>query len=189
MISDEFRKKFKEKSIDKVLKVRQGIATGDNFRCLRFWWEVEKESITSINDKESRKWVGYSKGGPYQKWYGNMWAVINLSAEGYEYLLNNGNHLPSKEYYYLEGLTYSASGSKGPSFRYLPINNTFDVGGSCIFPYEFKNIPYSIAFMNSKLSFYITSCLNPTVNTQVGDLKRIPFVDVFIQFFAQKTIK
>jgi hypothetical protein len=175
-ISDEFRKKFKEKSIDKVLKVRQGIATGDNFRCLRFWWEVEKESITSINDKESRKWVGYSKGGPYQKWYGNMWAVINLSAEGYEYLLNNGNHLPSKEYYYLEGLTYSASGSKGPSFRYLPINNTFDVGGSCIFPYEFKNIPYSIAFMNSKLSFYITSCLNPTVNTQVGDLKRIPFV-------------
>ena len=44
------------------------------------------------------------------------------------------------------------------------------------FPFEYLNINYSIAFMNSKLCFYITGCLNPTVNTQVGDLKRVPFV-------------
>lgn len=30
--------------------------------------------------------------------------------------------------------------------------------------------------MNSKLTFYITDCLNPTVNVQPQDLKRIPFV-------------
>jgi len=30
--------------------------------------------------------------------------------------------------------------------------------------------------MNSRLSFYLIDCLNPTVNTQVGDLKRVPFV-------------
>lgn len=30
--------------------------------------------------------------------------------------------------------------------------------------------------MNSKIVFYILDCLNPTVNTQVGDLQRIPFV-------------
>lgn len=174
-ISDEFREKFKSKSIDELLKVRQGIATGNNNRCLRFWWEVNQEEL-STKLKDDKKWIGYSKGGPYQKWHGNMWLVVDFSEEGYDYLLNNGNHLPSKEYYYLKGLTYSASGSKGASFRYLPENNVFDVGGSCIFPYEYKNVEYSIAFMNSKLCFYITSCLNPTVNTQVGDLKRVPFV-------------
>ena len=174
-ISDEFREKFKEKSIEEVLKVRQGIATGDNNRCLRFWWEINKEEI--LNDLgDKKKWVGYAKGGPYQKWFGNMWLVVNFDEEGYNYLLNNGNHLPSKEFYFLEGLTYSASGSKGASFRYFPKNNVFDVGGSCIFPFEYFNINYSIAFMNSKLCFYITGCLNPTVNTQVGDLKRVPFV-------------
>lgn len=30
--------------------------------------------------------------------------------------------------------------------------------------------------MNSRLAFYLIDCLNPTVNTQVGDLKRVPFV-------------
>jgi len=34
-----------------------------------------------------------------------------------------------------------------------------------------------MAFLNSKLCFYITECLNPTVNTQVGDIKRVPFVN------------
>ncbi|MBI6121034.1 BREX-1 system adenine-specific DNA-methyltransferase PglX [Salegentibacter maritimus] len=174
-ISDDFREKFKSKSINELLKVRQGIATGNNNRCLRFWWEVDQSEISTKRSDE-KKWVGYSKGGPYQKWYGNLWLVVDFSKEGYDYLLNHGNHLPSKEYYFLKGLTYSASGSKGASFRYLPENNVFDVGGSCIFPFIYKNIDYSIAFMNSKLCFYITSCLNPTVNTQVGDLKRVPFV-------------
>jgi len=38
---------------------------------------------------------------------------------------------------------------------------------------QFK-IEYFLGFLNSKLSFYIVDCLNPTVNTQVGDLKRVP---------------
>lgn len=174
-ISDGFREKFKAEPVDDVLKVRQGIATGDNLRCLRFWWEIDKHQI-SKNRNDDLKWKLYSKGGPFKKWYGNLWLVIDFSEEGYNYLQNNGNHLPSKEFYFRKGLTYSASGSKGVSFRYLPENHVFDVGGSCIFPYKYANIPYSIAFLNSKLSSYLTNCLNPTVNTQVGDLKRIPFV-------------
>ena len=175
-ISDEFREKFKSKSIDEILSVRQGIATGNNNRCLRFWWEVSRDTI-SVEKGDGKKWVGYSKGGPYQKWSGNLWLLIDFSLPGYDYLSSHGNHLPSKQFYFLEGLTYSASGSKGASFRYLPSNNVFDVGGSCIFPSGYKNIPYAISFMNSKLCFYITDCLNPTVNTQVGDLKRVPFVN------------
>ncbi len=174
-ISDEFRNKFIEKSIDETMSVRQGIATGNNNRCLRFWWEIDKAHISN-NPSDKEKWVGYSKGGPYQKWAGNLWLVIDFSSKGYDYLANNGNHLPSKQFYRREGLTYSASGQKGASFRILPANNVFDVGGSCIFPSGFNNIFYSIAFMNSKLCIYITGCLNPTVNTQVGDLKRVPFV-------------
>jgi hypothetical protein len=58
----------------------------------------------------------------------------------------------------------------------MPTNLLFDVGGSCIFPGDFKNVKYYLSFLNTKLTFYIADCLNPTVNTQVGDLKRIPFV-------------
>jgi hypothetical protein len=174
-ISDEFREKFNSKSIDETLSVRQGIATGNNNRCLRFWWEIDKANI-SIEKKDGKKWVGYAKGGPYQKWSGNQWLLVDFSDQGYKYLSTNGNHLPSRNFYFLEGITYSASGSKGASFRHFPSNSVFDVGGSCIFPAEYRNIPYYLSFMNSKLCFYITECLNPTVNTQVGDLKRVPFV-------------
>jgi hypothetical protein len=174
-ISDRFRKKFKEKSINDVLNPRQGIATGDNLRCVRFWWEVNKDDI-SEKLEDDKKWKFYSKGGPYNKWFGNNWTVIDYSSTGYSYLLNNGNHLPSRNFYFKEGVTYCAAGSKGVSFRYMSSNYLFDVGGSCIFPGSFENINYYIAFLNSKLSFYIAKSLNPTVNTQVGDLKRIPFV-------------
>lgn len=174
-ISDDFRKKFNEKTIDKLLNPRQGIATGDNDRCVRFWWEINKSDLSLVTD-DNKKWKFYSKGGPFNRWYGNFWTVIDYSPSGYNFLLNSGNHLPSRNFYFLEGTTYSASGSKGVSFRYMPTNHLFDVGGSCIFPGEFKNVKYYLSFLNTKLSFYIADCLNPTVNTQVGDLKRIPFV-------------
>lgn len=174
-ISDGFREKFKEKAINDILNPRQGIATGNNDKCVRYWWEVEQNEL-SINDDDEKKWKFYSKGGPYNKWYGNFWTVIDYSPTGHNFLLNSGNHLPSRNFYFLEGATYSASGSKGVSFRYMPTNLLFDVGGSCIFPGDFKNVKYYLSFLNTKLTFYIADCLNPTVNTQVGDLKRIPFV-------------
>lgn len=48
-ISDEFREKFKEKTINDILNPRQGIATGNNDKCVRYWWEVELNEL-SIND-------------------------------------------------------------------------------------------------------------------------------------------
>ena len=174
-ISDGFRENFKEKPLDEVLKPRQGIATGNNDKCVRFWWEIMYNDI-SKNIDDGKKWKLYSKGGSFNKWYGNFWSVIDYSDHGYDFLLNNGNHLPSRNFYFKKGITYSASGSKGASFRYMPENHLFDVGGSCIFSDEYSNIFYSLAFLNSKLSFYIADCLNPTINTQVGDIKRIPFV-------------
>jgi hypothetical protein len=174
-ISDGFRGKFKEKELDEVLNPKSGVVTGNNDRCVRFWWENRKDDISNSVD-DGRKWKFYSKGGPYNKWYGNLWTAIDYSPSGYDFLLNNGNHLPSRSFYFQEGITYSASGSKGASFRYMPTNLIFDAGGSSIFMGEYSNVFYSIALLNSIVAGYIIDCLNPTVNTQVGDLKRIPFV-------------
>ena len=83
----------------------------------------------------------------------------------------------NEQFYLRSGVTYSASGSKGVSFRFLPENFVFDVGGSSIFIKENKfSIEYLLGFLNSTLTLYIADCLNPTVNTQVGDIQRVPFV-------------
>lgn len=81
-ISDEFREKFDNDCINDVLNPRQGIATGSNERCVRFWWEVDKNEI-SQTVTDGLKWKNYAKGGPYKKWFGNNWALIDFSKEGW----------------------------------------------------------------------------------------------------------
>ena len=172
-ISDEFREKFKLKTVDDALYIQRGCETSNNNKFLRFWWEIDKNDIAKKTD--DNKFYIYSKGGPYEKWYGNLWLSINFKENSYKEIGKNGN-LTSENFYYKKGISYSASGSKGPSFRYLPENCVFDVGGSSIFPKEYKNIESYLAYFNSKLTSYIINCLNPTVNVQIWDLKRLPFV-------------
>ncbi len=181
-ISDGFREKFKGKALGEYFHPAQGMATSNNERFVRFWWEVEQSKL-SINIDDNLKWKLYSKGGPFNKWYGNNWTVVNWENNGFEiknFVDDNGRQRSAvrNEHFYLnKGVTYTASGSKGATFRLHPLNNLFDVGGSCIFSKsDYKNNEYLLAFLNTKLAFYILDCLNPTVNTTQGDLARIPLV-------------
>lgn len=175
-ISDEFREKFASADIDNVLYVRQGGATGNNERTLRFHWEVNVGDI-SKEVKDGRKYTFYPKGGPFEKWYGNNWIVIGYKdPETYRYLKTHGNRLPSETFYLKEGVTYCSSGSRGCSFRYMPRNQVISGAGPGVYPSDqFQDIYYFLGFLNSKLSTYLLNCLNPTVNVTQGDIKRIPF--------------
>lgn len=196
-ISDEFREKFKKESVKDLLKNCQGLATANNNRFLRFWWEL------SSSDKkiDSDDWVYYAKGGPYKKWSGNLWLMVNWKSDGRD--IKNYNDDKGKQksrpqneaVYFKEGITYSASGSKGPSYRLLPKGCIFDVGGSSIFPInKYKNNSYILAFFNSPFSKYVIECLNPTVNKQVGDVERVPFAipdathESLIEFLSQRNV-
>lgn len=176
-ISDEFRNKFSESALDDNVTVCQGLATADNCRFLRFWWEIEFD----IEDNNS--WIRYAKGGTFNKWVGNLWTTVNWKNDGEDikdFKDENGkirSRPQNEQFYFKKGITYSASGRGGYAFRLLPENCMFDVGGSSIFPVKnYKNIEYLLALLNSKLVFYIANCLNPTANIQVGDLKKVPFV-------------
>ena len=63
------------KSLSEVAKPRQGLATSDNDRFLRFWHEVELPKIgfgmQSIDDSEQfkYKWFPCTKGGNFRRWY------------------------------------------------------------------------------------------------------------------------
>jgi len=180
-ISNELREKFKAKTFHEVLDIRAGIQTSNNDRFLRYWWEVGREHISFDSIVNNNKfWIPYAKGGPYKKWAGNLWLVINWYREGVflqEYLKSRGQDLHAQKFYFKKGLTYSATNTKGISFRDLPKFNLFDIKGSCLFSKEDANLEFCLAVLNSKLTKYLIDCLNPTIETQVGDVKRIPFVD------------
>lgn len=191
-ISDEFREKFGSDDLDLVLYIRQGGATGNNERTLRFFWEVSSNDLSEVIE-DKKPYVFYPKGGPFCKWYGNNWVVIAYKNPiMYEYLKSHGNRLPSERFYLQEGVTYCSSGSRGCSFRYMPVNQVISGAGPGIYPSEkYSNINYYLGFLNTILSTYLLESLNPTVNVTQGDIKRVPFacpneneeqiVDVLVQ--------
>lgn len=172
-ISEGFRAKFSGDSISKVCPPKSGLATSNNERFLRFWWELNPDDISTELDDE-KGWKFYAKGGSYNKWFGNLWLCVNWKDNASEMRQTGRAVFRNEECYFKKGITYSALGSG--SFRLLPENSVYDVGGASLFPIENNDNDYIIALLNSSFSNYIVSCLNPTVNTQVGDIERIPFV-------------
>lgn len=186
-VSDGLRKLFEKGLIDDVAKTCQGIATADNNRFLRLWWEEGlknvKIGVTSHDEAHfsNYKWFPYMKGGEVKKWYGNQEYTVNWEKSGYE--IKNffkAGRLASRpqnlEYCFQEGATYSFLTVSNLSVRYLPKGFIFDVAGSSIFPKKI-NLFLMLGILNSKLSTFLIKLINPTVNYQVGDLARIPIPD------------
>lgn len=175
-ISDEFREKFGKTIMDDIFDIRAGIQTSNNNRFLRYPWEIT--DLRTSNNNQGR-WVLYAKGGPYCKWHGNIWLTIDWKDEGsylQDFLKSRGQDLHAQEYYFKKGITYSAKGSGSISFREYDSNCLFDIAGSCIFPNgKFENMGYVLGVYNSQIVSYSLDCLNPTVNKQPNDLKRLPF--------------
>ena len=175
-ISDGFREKFEGKTVDEYLKVSQGMSISDSERFARFYWEISNQ-FSYDKSQKTDKWIFFPKGGPFEKWYGNNWLVVNWENDGYEIKSFPKSAVRNERFYFCEGITYSSSGSKGASFRWLPSMNVFSGGGPGIHPINKRvSVSYALAFFNSKIAFYMLGSLNPTVNTTQGDLNRIPFV-------------
>jgi hypothetical protein len=182
-ISDEFREKFTGESLEEFANVCKGLTTANNLRFLRYFWEVNNDDISENYQIDKRKWVRFAKGGEYNKWSGNLWLVVNWDNFGYEiknFTDDKGkvrSRPQNERFYFKTGVTGSYNGSKGVSFRYLPNNHiTEGASGGIFLPEDQEHIiPFTLALLNSKLVFYICHCLNPTYNTEVGDLQRIPF--------------
>jgi hypothetical protein len=162
---------------------RQGLGTTDNGRFVRSWTEVSFQMIgfgfaNKLDALASgKKWFPYSKGGGFRRWFGNDFDVVNWENDGAEIrenLIGKNPNIPrSESHYFKEGLTWGLITSANFSARLSPQGGIFDVGGSKAFP-KAQDRPYFLGYLNSSLSSKLLKVLNPTLNFQVGDLKRLP---------------
>ena len=150
------------KKIAEVAKPRVGQNTGDNDRFLRLWQEVEISKIGFCVSHDSlattkEKWIPYSKGGAFRRWYGNYYYVINWENDGkeikdYAVVRNNGKHwsryIQNMDYLCCEGVTWSDISSSKFACRYLPQGFICDVKGSSAYP-DKKILGSYLAFLNS----------------------------------------
>jgi hypothetical protein len=174
----------KSKCISEFLTVKQGLATGNNDKFIRYYWEIETNRFKSDLSKYSLpyKWIPYDKGGGYKKHYGNDLYVIDWINDGikiknYKDEFGKQRSRPQNiSYYFKEGFTFNLTGKI--SFRYKNRGHIFDVQGSSLFS---KNTDkrvhlFYLALLNSKISVFFTELTNPTMVTQVGDVSQIPLI-------------
>jgi len=178
--SNAIKRFSQSSSLDDFLSVKQGLASSSNDRFIRYHWEISLSSFKAnlqCYDNKS-KWLPYDKGGGYKKFYGNEYFVINWLNNGEEIKKFPRSVIRNPEYYFRRGLTFNLTGKI--SLRLKNYGHIFDVQGSSIFideeRFDFELIYFFLGLLNSNLTPFLTDLTNPTMVTQVGDLKVIPVV-------------
>lgn len=174
------------KRIDSFADPKQGLATADNNRFLRLWFEVPLANCGfSMTQEEAIKsdlrWFPYNKGGGFQKWYGNNEYLVNWENDGYEIRnFSDGNgyirsRAQNTQYYFQECLSWCKVTISGFSMRYIPKGFLFDIAGCSLFNTGDK-MRYVLGFANSKVNSLILSIISPTVNYEVGHIASLPII-------------
>ena len=179
-VSDVFLKVFENKLIGDIADSKQGVATADNNRFLRLWFECNKNMLflnCSSHEESSlsnQKWYPYNKGGEFRKWYGNNDYVVNWYSDGMELKAFKKSVLRNPNYYFQECFSWSLVTSSVAAFRYKPNGHIFDVAGMSCF--SKNNLLYLLGLCNTKVVMEILKVIAPTINFQCGDIANIPVI-------------
>ena len=190
--SEASRRAFLEGTpLSKIEPPRQGLATSDNNRFLRKWWEspLSNISFSSVSRADAqlsgKRWFPIIRGGDFRKWYGNLSEVVNWSNDGaemksavmkkYPYLNNPNFVIKNPNFYFLPAISWSKISSGSIAFRYEPSGMLFEVAGPCIFAKR-DSLPYLLGLANSSSILSIASMLSPTLNFEVGQIATYPVI-------------
>lgn len=159
---------------------KQGIATADNNKYLRLWYEVSVENVkfdAKTHEEASlcsEKWYPYNKGGEFRKWYGNNDFVVNWYRDGKDLRNDRKAVLRNRPFYFKPCFSWSLVTSSVAAFRYKPMGHIFDVAGMSCFSQT--NLLYLLALCNTKVVMKILEIIAPTINYQCGDIANIPVI-------------
>lgn len=180
-VSENFIRAFENgRLLGEIASSKQGIATADNNRFLREWYEVNVEKIlfdcsTHEESKTSpAKWYPYNKGGEFRKWYGNNDYVVNWQYDGAELRNFKKSVIRNPNFYFMPCFSWSLISTSVAAFRYKPKGHIFDVAGMSCFSND--KLHYLLALCNSSCAMKVLEVIAPTINYQCGDIANIPVI-------------
>lgn len=169
-VSERMLKCFDYQTIDsEFMAIVKGIFTGDNERFLRLWYEVNIDSFL-------KKWMPYSKGGNYRKWYGNLEYVLNWDRNGRELSQFKGSGLSASRYFGKKTIVWTKLTSYKTGFRLNDATVFFDDASPALVQKNGNEMEYYLALLNSAIAFEFLSVLSPTLNYQCGEIRKLPVI-------------
>lgn len=178
--------------MNQIVDPRQGLATADNKRFIRQWFEIQGNRINfhSTSTQDARlsgyKWFPFNKGGAYRKWYGNYDYVVNYENDGaemkanvlkkYPYLKTPDFVIKNSSFYFREAITWSDITSGSFAARLRRLGSIHDVTGMSAFGNNEATLKIIAGILNSKVSDHIFKILNPTIHLQIGNFQVFPII-------------
>lgn len=147
--------------------------THNNALYVRKWWEIT----------DYVKWQWYDNGGIYRKWHGNQFDVVDWSKKAQDFYAVHGG-LYNQHFQGKQGICWNLISSYKYGFRIKYPSHHYSSGSPTIIsigePDKLVNDFNTLGFLNSKVAGSLISLINPTLNTPVGDILKLPisFIDV-----------
>ena len=168
-------------SLGNIAAPKQGLATADNDRFLRLWWEPVYGGIAygatsrAAALQSSQRWFPCDKGGLFRKWAGNLEYVINWENDGHELFGYDKAVVRNPNLYFQPFVAWSDVSSGCPAFRLRT--------SGIIFEHCANVIPISdglalLALMNSSSVWYCLQVLAPTLHYGVGQAASVPVANL-----------
>lgn len=184
-----------------VLNPREGMATGNNDRYLRFWWEVSETSTNRLAEsredgkRSAKRWFPYNKGGGPRRWFGHDEYLVDWYNDGFDLQTTrhpSGSriwaHNFNLDFVLREAVSWSSITSRGLALRYYPPGFLFDATGLCAYPRKERAVMFAaLALVNSKYGSEFADLLNPTHHFKAGDFARLPLPRVEANLVTQYT--
>ncbi|MHB1308129.1 MAG: BREX-1 system adenine-specific DNA-methyltransferase PglX [Limisphaerales bacterium] len=178
-------------------EAKQGLATGEDFRFVRAWWEVPPEEFVSLPQGSTQEdyrastkgrisWCPFAKGGAFSPFYQDLNLVVRWSDDGYEvrnfsdpktgYIFSRYR---GAERYFLPGFTYADRAATRFAPRILPEGAVISVKGSGIYCGVDENAWAALAVLNSAIFSRMMDLLLGRVDLaksyQVNTVGRVPW--------------
>ena len=171
---------------------RSGFSTGNNELFIRTWNEVSFKSIgleLKSNDeyiKSGLKYVPFTAGGSFRKWYGNQNNVVDWTCP-------EKMHRPRTTYmglYFKPAITWNAITSGILSCRAYGNGFLFEHAAASLFVNEGYDSCYFLAYINTPVFRYLLKVLNPTLNNGAEVVSSVPIVfsDADISCYVEENI-
>lgn len=174
------------KPLGEIAAPKQGLATADNARFLRQWFEVSRSR--TCFDADSRetaaacgaKWFPHLKGGEFRKWWGNQDYVINWDHDGAElWDFRPRSVIRNPDYYYKPAISWSRISSGEPAFR-INLEGFIPNDVAPVIPTPEVDAHRVLSFLNSSCAHRILESLAPTVHFEVGQVSELPLINTTI---------
>lgn len=171
-MSTKLLKYFKsEENVGDYASQKMRISTGNNDRFLRLWFEVCNHELFW-----PKRYVAFSKGGMYRKWYGNWEYVLDYENNGAALKAYPGFSGGSDEYYFKPGLTWTDLSTGKISFRILPKGAIACSAGPMIYIRDDGKRLYLEGYLNSIVADKYVKLLCVTLHFQWGDIAKFPVI-------------